>query len=237
MGWNITVDQVLAAARADLGLGESPDGSNHNVITDAYGIGDGPWCGMAVWDWFNSGGVDLRRVLTREWAWTPSGAMAGKKAGLWHQGPEGRQPGDIVFYKVPGGASYFVNHVSLYEGDGVSIDGNWRNVVQRVVHPAGTVVGYIRPPYAQPQQPPSTPAPKPYPPFRGATLGRGDVGPDVRTAQQRLKDRGWSIAVDGDFGPATEKVVRAYQAEKGLDVDGLIGPLTWASLWTAPVTP
>ena len=56
--------------------------------------------------------------------------------------------------------------------------------------------------------------------------------------QQRMKDRGWSGigAVDGRFGPATEKVVRQFQKSKGLGVDGKIGPGTWSAAWTEPVT-
>lgn len=37
---------------------------------------------------------------------------------------------------------------------------------------------------------------------------------------------------DGDFGPATEKAVRAFQTLKSLEPDGEIGPLTWAALIT-----
>lgn len=55
--------------------------------------------------------------------------------------------------------------------------------------------------------------------------------------QQRMRDRGWQITVDGLYGPQTASVARAFQAQKGLTVDGLIGPITWAAAWTAPVTP
>ncbi len=46
----------------------------------------------------------------------------------------------------------------------------------------------------------------------------------------------WNLAVDGLYGPETERVTRAFQAEKGLHVDGLIGALTWRAAWTEPVT-
>ena len=38
---------------------------------------------------------------------------------------------------------------------------------------------------------------------------------------------------DGDFGPATEKAVRAFQTKAALEPDGEIGAETWKSLLTA----
>jgi len=59
---------------------------------------------------------------------------------------------------------------------------------------------------------------------------------DLRRWQQRMKDRGWTINPDGYYGSQTAGVVRAFQVEKGLGVDSLVGPETWAAAWTAPVT-
>jgi len=59
---------------------------------------------------------------------------------------------------------------------------------------------------------------------------------DLIVWQQRMRDRGWQITVDGLYGPNTSSVARAFQSEKGLTVDGLIGPQTWAAAWTAPIT-
>src|SRR5699024_4508114 len=55
---------------------------------------------------------------------------------------------------------------------------------------------------------------------------------DLRRWQQRMRDRGWTINPDGLYGPQTRKVARAFQSEKGLAVDGLIGAKTWAAAWT-----
>lgn len=59
---------------------------------------------------------------------------------------------------------------------------------------------------------------------------------DLKRWQEQMKRRGWAITPDGLYGPATERVVRAFQKEKRLGVDGLIGPATWAAAWTVAVT-
>ena len=64
----------------------------------------------------------------------------------------------------------------------------------------------------------------------GPLLKRSAKGPDVRRLQERLNAHGARLRVDGDFGPATEQAVRAFQQGRGLDVDGKVGPRTWAAL-------
>ena len=90
--------------------------------------------------------------------------------------------------------------------------------------------------------PPPGPAPQPgggaAPPFPGKIIRQPPTmrSPDVRRWQQRMKDRGWKIAVDGAYGPDSENTCRAFQKEKGLQVDGQVGPKTWAATWNAPIT-
>ena len=58
----------------------------------------------------------------------------------------------------------------------------------------------------------------------------------IRTWQQRMRDRGWTITPDGYYGPDTHRTVGQFQSEKGLTVDHIIGPATWAAAWNSNIT-
>jgi peptidoglycan hydrolase-like protein with peptidoglycan-binding domain len=51
-----------------------------------------------------------------------------------------------------------------------------------------------------------------------------------------MASRGWTLAVDGGYGNQSEGVCRAFQGEKGLAIDGQVGPITWQASWTAPIS-
>jgi peptidoglycan hydrolase-like protein with peptidoglycan-binding domain len=62
-------------------------------------------------------------------------------------------------------------------------------------------------------------------------LKRGSSGTAVRQLQEALKEAGHDPGpIDGDFGPATEAAVRAFQQEKGIAVDGVVGDITWLNI-------
>jgi peptidoglycan hydrolase-like protein with peptidoglycan-binding domain len=48
--------------------------------------------------------------------------------------------------------------------------------------------------------------------------------------QQALVSHGYTVDVDGYFGPGTEQAIRDFQRNAGLEVDGLVGPHTWSTL-------
>ena len=89
-----------------------------------------------------------------------------------------------------------------------------------------------------PKPAPAPPKPSTVPPLHVDYFGRShnSTVSDVRTWQQQMKNRGWSISVDQQYGPASESVCKQFQAEKHLAVDGLVGPQTWNVSFTAPVT-
>jgi D-alanyl-D-alanine carboxypeptidase/Putative peptidoglycan binding domain len=78
------------------------------------------------------------------------------------------------------------------------------------------------------------------PALPGGGLHRGSAGEPVRWLQRRLNEiagphghavlGGKLLVTDGIFGELTEKVVKAFQANRGLAVDGVAGPRTWEQL-------
>ena len=64
-----------------------------------------------------------------------------------------------------------------------------------------------------------------------AVLKRGSRGDEVVTLQKKLKQWGYyDGAVDGVFGPGTEKAVQYFQRKNGLTADGIVGTKTAAAL-------
>lgn len=66
----------------------------------------------------------------------------------------------------------------------------------------------------------------------GLPLSRGASGEAVRDVQRRLAGLNHDVGGDepGDFGPATEAAVRAFQVQRGLRIDGICGVQTWSAL-------
>ncbi len=83
-----------------------------------------------------------------------------------------------------------------------------------------------------------TPAPTAVPTATPAgSLKLGSQGQEVRNVQKKLKELGFYKGnVDGDFGEATEKAVKAFQKQYGLTVDGKVGNATMAKLASAKAT-
>ena len=62
------------------------------------------------------------------------------------------------------------------------------------------------------------------------TVRNGSTGVDVTALQYLLQEHGLEVSADGSFGSGTEAAVRSFQADQGLDVDGVVGPNTWTAL-------
>ena len=73
----------------------------------------------------------------------------------------------------------------------------------------------------------------------GTVLRRGSTGSSVEQMQFWLSDLAQfdsslvRVSVDGSYGAATERAVRAFQQKQNLTADGVVGQTTWNALYAA----
>jgi len=64
-----------------------------------------------------------------------------------------------------------------------------------------------------------------------ASFERGDDGQEILDVQKRLAELNYTVSTfDGNFGPETEKAIKQFQLDRGLEADGVIGPETYRAL-------
>ena len=67
------------------------------------------------------------------------------------------------------------------------------------------------------------------------TLQYGDKGKSVTAVQQQLIKHGYNATdKNGVYGKETKWAVRLFQQDRGLPVDGIVGPATYNALMSAP---
>ena len=120
----MTADRLLALARGELGITESPKGSNIVKYNDAYGGGPKAWCCVFLWWLFQQAEASALFYGGGKTAYCPSLLSWYRSHGQIVQG--NYQPGDIVFFDFNSNGQ--PDHVGLCESwDGVkitTIDGN-----------------------------------------------------------------------------------------------------------------
>ena len=147
-------ESVLALARGELGVTESPRGSNKVKYVDAYGGGPKAWCCVFLWWLFDRAGAAGLFYGGQKTAYCPTLLAWYKRQGQLVT--DKAQAGDIVFFDFNGNG--VPDHVGLCEGwDGdriVTIDGNTGEgneanggAVMRRIRSKSTICGAYRPAY------------------------------------------------------------------------------------------
>jgi len=249
---------VRAEHLHNVGFVEGPD--NHNPWTEEMGCGDVSYCVAAAtivpfhhglaWPadtQFPPKGFGYCPYL---WNWAckhgfaePDHTSEGKPA-VAHEG-------DIYLWDW--NFDGIADHAETAMADDAGSNGLAANILgYNTGTPEGCHSGIIRPRKyllgvvhmcraAYTSNPAPTPAPGPpsvpqaAPPWPGRVLTYPPVmtGGDVSTWQQRMKDRGWVVQVDAQYGPVSKGICIRFQQEAHLGIDGEVGPQTWAATWTS----
>lgn len=245
-----TRSKIVAQAQAWVGLNEA-DGS-HKQIIDIYNSHK-PWARgykLKYTDSWCSGTISALAIACGATDIIPTEVGCEKhialfkNMGIWVEDDSFTPlPGDILFYdwddNGKGDNKGHSDHVGIVEkvnGDTITvIEGNYSNSVKRrtlKVNGKG-IRGYGVPKYDAEVKPAETTNSKGVCTVEVKILRNGSKGDAVRALQTLLIGYGHSCGrsgADGSFGPATEKALKAYQKARGLTVDGICGPKTWAKL-------
>ncbi len=62
-------------------------------------------------------------------------------------------------------------------------------------------------------------------------LRLGCAGQSVKEMQRNLNALGFPVTVDGDFGPATERMLKQFQTDAGIKLDGIFGTQSMEALF------
>lgn len=176
--------------------------------------------------------------------YTSNGVPEGNDQDLWNRSKDKSQSFSNIQI---GELLWMQGHVGVYIGEGKAIEctASWANKVQiTAVENLGHIsglhsrrwTGHAKLPYIEytaneqkPNQDSSSTSKvdvSKYP-----IIKRGSKGQYVTILQRKLVEKGYDPkGIDGIFGPGCDKAVRQYQKDKGLVVDGCVGPKTWNSL-------
>ena len=152
-------------------------------------------------------------------------------------------PGDFLLYdwddSGKGDNTGWPDHIGIVEkvvGNNITvIEGNYKNAVSRrmIAVNAKFIRGYIVPKYDVEVKQTETAEADDVCTLELKVLRKGSKGNTVKAMQTLLIGYGYfcgGYGADGDFGSGTESALRSYQQAKGLGVDGICGPKTWAKL-------
>ena len=224
-----TRQRITIIAKSYLGYKEGYN--NDNLFGSWYGMPNQPWCAIFVSYCMHKAGVSESTVP--KFAYCPTGFNWFANKGQTRNKNYVPQTGDIIFFDWE--QDGVIDHVGIVDrvvdNTVYTIEGNHGDQVNIYSYPIGSpqIRGYAIPNYSGNEQikNSTTEAPSKMP-----LIYKGSTGEAVTYAQNKLISKGYILnyGADGIFGSETEEIVRQFQANNGLAIDGMIGPATWAKL-------
>ena len=155
----MTAERIVSAARAEIGVKESPANSNRVKYNTAYygrevSGADYPWCCAFVWWVFHSVGADYLFFGGKKTAYCPAAETYYRKKGQWFSEPKA---GDLALFDFSGkGVASHIGIVASVNADGsiTTVEGNTAltnddngGAVMLRIRKRSAVRGFARPAY------------------------------------------------------------------------------------------
>jgi len=211
---------VIDVAAAEEGFTENPAGSNRTKYGEWYGLNGVPWCAIFVSWVFDRAGLPLGTIDTAKgYQYCPSAYNFWKRTNRITTTP---QPGDIILYDWHGDGrcdhtGIFVGWIKqgesfrAWEGNTAFRDDSNGGIVMLRDRKIGSVKAFVNPTvYGEAVS------------VHDDNLKLNDRGAEVTQIQKWLHDLDYDIVVDGHFGPRTQRVVKAFQHDHGLQPTGIV---------------
>lgn len=215
--------KLLEIAVQELGETEQPPRSNRNKYGKWYGWDGYAWCAMFVSWIYDKAGIPLGHIEDNNgYRSCQGGYRYWKSKSRLTTAPN---PGDIVLYDWQGDG--YCDHTGIFEewvkkeDTFMSIEGNTAlgndsngGMVMRRKRSVASVKAFV-----SPLNLPGAIVPQ------STNVQRGEKGSRVSSLQKMLYDLDYDITVDGDFGPGTERALKAFQKDMRVAENGISTPL------------
>lgn len=215
--------RLAAASSAPATLASSPTVADAAAFTDAYRAKDGVLhlLYLPFWYWVQLGRPSLAPLASRGLHLVTSNYSGISPEDPAHPGwmsYGGMPPVETLQYTANGNVNGMAADLNCFRGSGTK-DAAGTLAELWSLWTTGTLGGG---PVADP------------------TVSVGATGPAVTKLQARLNAWGAHLTIDSQFGPSTLTAVKAFQTRvfgAGPQVDGVVGPATWAKLNATPPPP
>ncbi len=220
---------IYQIAANEIGTRESPANSNRQKYGAWYGLNGYAWCAMFVSWVFHKAGFPLGHIDdAKGFRYCPSALNHWRASGEITRKPT---LGDIVIFSMYGRRAdhtgIFVKWLNSSKTRFQTIEGNTSlgnqangGMVMKRERKVYSVLAFVKPKVLLSNA--ANPSIDSI-----YILSRGDKGAKVTQLQSALLDLGYTIVVDGDFGPKTEKTVKAFQKDHNYRQTGIVMPALW----------
>jgi len=229
-----SVESIIEIAKKEVGTIEGPK-DNETKYGAWMKVNFQPWCQSFVsWCAHTAGVAKFPKSAS-----TVAASDEFKKQGRWADARnDDPTPGDWIYFDFPDDGVNRISHVGLCiknNGDGTIqvIEGNTSGTAKGDQRNGGMCVEKTRA-YVKNKKgilgvttevPAPAPKAKKAAPAAFKPLKVGSKGQAVKNVQTLL-----GLKADGDFGPGTEKAVKAFQVSNKLSANGVVDAITFKAL-------